>query len=251
MAKEGKIVCVTSAKGGVGKTIFSINLAGVLETLNKKVLILDLDLAGGGIALALSCEYKKDLYNIYEDLNNNKFSDIKKYITKYDNKIDFIAAPKDPRNAKKIDGRYLKFIFDNLSYLYDAIIVDTNHFLTDSTLVTLDLADNIFFMMTNDPFDVKNMKSLLSIFRELDKDNYKIILNDAIDHCKNYFSFYDLRSIIKSNIDYTLSPASYVKNIDTLVLNGKIVTLDKVYKASRDYGVYLKIATNIFEKEEE
>ncbi len=250
MAKNGKVICVSSAKGGVGKTIFSLNLAGVFETLNKKVLLIDLDLAGGGIALALGREFKKDIYNIYEDLNNNKFNDINNYITKYDNYIDFIATSKDPRNLKKVDGTYLKYIYDLCRYYYDIIIIDTNHFLTDANLITMDLADEIFFMMTNDPLDVKNMKSLLNIFKELDKDNFKIILNDAIDHCKNYFSNFDLRNIINANIDYTLSPASYVKNIDTLILNGKIITLQKNFQSSRDYGIYLKIATNIFEKGE-
>ena len=37
MAK-GKSVCIYGAKGGIGKTTFVINLAGIISKLDKKVL---------------------------------------------------------------------------------------------------------------------------------------------------------------------------------------------------------------------
>ena len=41
--RKGKVVCITSGKGGVGKTVLTANLAGIIESLNKKVLLIDLD----------------------------------------------------------------------------------------------------------------------------------------------------------------------------------------------------------------
>ena len=49
--KKGKIITVTSAKGGVGKTIFLLNLAGIFSRMKQKVLIVDCDLVGGAVAL--------------------------------------------------------------------------------------------------------------------------------------------------------------------------------------------------------
>ena len=37
---KGKIITVTSTKGGVGKTITTLNLAGVFSNLKKKVLVI-------------------------------------------------------------------------------------------------------------------------------------------------------------------------------------------------------------------
>ena len=48
---KGKALCLFSAKGGVGKTINAINLAGIFEQLEKKVLIIDFDLTGGDVAV--------------------------------------------------------------------------------------------------------------------------------------------------------------------------------------------------------
>ena len=71
--KKGKSLCFFSAKGGVGKTVNLINLAGIFQQLDKKVLIIDLDLYSGGIALALDRSYKKDIYNFCDDYNNNRY----------------------------------------------------------------------------------------------------------------------------------------------------------------------------------
>ena len=54
---KSKIICLTSVKGGVGKTVMTLNIAGILAKLKKKVLVIDLDLSNNGIAFALSLCY--------------------------------------------------------------------------------------------------------------------------------------------------------------------------------------------------
>ena len=50
----GKVITVSSVKGGVGKTTMVLNLAGIYCGLNKKVLIIDLDLYCGGVAVSFN-----------------------------------------------------------------------------------------------------------------------------------------------------------------------------------------------------
>ena len=71
------------------------------------------------------------------------------------------------------------------------------------------------------------MKSIVNIFNDLDKKNYITLLNNARDLGKDYLSMYDIRNIIKTNIDYTISRDFYIKNIDKYVLKGEILSLNK------------------------
>ncbi len=249
----GKSICMFSGKGGVGKTFLTMCLAGVYETIGKKVLILDFDLSSGGIAVSLNKEYEKTIYNLVDDYTNNRFKNFLDYVTVYDEFISFLPSPKDPRQASKIDSKYLEIALSKAVLHYDVVLVDTTHILNETNLVLLDSVDNILFLMENDPMDLKNMKSLLSIFRDLEKNNYKILLNNSRDPFKKYFTLFDMKSVLKENIDYVLSSEFYLKNIDTYLMNGKIVTLEPkaINVFNKDVTTMMKVCLDLIGGEDE
>ena len=181
----GKIISISSTKGGVGKTTMTLNLAGIYHLLNKKVLIIDLDLYSGGVALSLNLNNKKDIFMLCDSLNNNRFSDFSEYVCKYNENIDVISAPRDPRQANKIDSKYLPIILEKAKNLYDIILIDTNHILDEFNLITLDYSYMSLFVITNDPVDLKNMKSLMTIFKDAGKTNFLTVLNNSRDTGKD------------------------------------------------------------------
>ena len=54
--------------------------------------------------------------------------------TKYNDKIDVIAAPIDPRKALKIDAKYISLLISSYIYKYDVILIDTSHYLNPISL---------------------------------------------------------------------------------------------------------------------
>lgn len=243
--KQGDTITITSVKGGVGKTVNTLNIAGILSSIGKKVLIIDLDLYTGGVACSLNIENDKDLFLLVNDMSNNKFDYLENYIIKYNENIDIIPAPKDPRDASKISPKYLNVVISKAKMKYDVVLIDTNHLLTDTNLVILDNSDVILYFISNDLIDLKNMKSMTSIFRDMEMDNYKVILNNSLPQNKKTFNNYDIKTVIKSKIDFTLSNKLYDKNIDKYIIDGKILTLDKNFvknhkKEIEDYQTFLE-----------
>lgn len=237
---KGKSLCVFGVKGGTGKSTLILNLAGIYASLNKRVLIVDFDLTGGSIALHLNKEVTKTIYNFADDYNNNRFENLKTYITNYEENIDFIAAPKDPRQANKIDNRYVNILLEKAVFLYDIVLVDMNHILSSTNLNILDKVDKILFNITNDPYDLKNMRSVISIFTDLNISKYKVLLNMSLNTHKHYYTNYDIRNIIKTNIDYILTNKLFIKNIDEYIMRGEIFTLSKDFasKYKEEYRIF-------------
>jgi len=242
---KGKSICVFGVKGGTGKSTLVLNLAGMYARLNLRVLIVDFDLNGGSVALHLGKNISKTIYNFADDYNNNRFDNILSYVTKYNDNIDFIAAPKDPRQANKIDNKYVHILVEKAVFQYDVVLIDMSHSLDAISLSVLDKVDNILFNITNDLYDLKNVRSFISIFNDLGIDKYKVILNKSVNPNKNAYSNYEIKNIIKTNIDYILSEKLYLKNIDDYILNGEIITLLPSFKEKykNDYKV-LSIITN-------
>lgn len=245
----GKIITISSVKGGVGKTTMTLNLAGIYCELNKRVLIIDLDLYSGGIAASLNVKNKKDIYTMIDSMANNRFTELKKYVTTYNKNIDVLACPKDPRMGAKVSGRCIPVIFDLAKKEYDVVLVDTYHILDEINLTALDYSYMTLFIITNDIVDLKNMKSLISIFKDTDKKNYLILLNNSRDIGKDYLSLYDIRTIIKNNIDYTLSKNYYIKNIDKYTISGEILTLNNSINLfhSKDINNMKKMALDLID----
>lgn len=248
---KGNILCLFGVKGGIGKSILAMNLAGIVSNLKKRILLVDADLYGGSIALALNKPVNKTIYNFVDDYNNNRYKDLNDYITKYNEYIDFIASPKDPRKSNKIDSNYIEILLDKAKFNYDLIIVDTNHILDEINLSILDKSDNILFLVSNDTFDIKNMRTLISIFKDLEIDKYKVLLNNSIRENREYFDLYDIKDIIKTNIDYELSNKFYIKDIDSFIIDGNIVTLNKKYINTKDYKVLESIINSVIGDEDE
>lgn len=246
----GKIISVSSVKGGVGKTTTVLNLAGIYSLMDKKVLIIDMDLYSGGVAATLDIKNKKDIFMMIDCMANNRFTTLKDYITSYNRNIDVLASPKDPREAMKIESKYIPMIFDTAKKEYDVVLVDMNHILDEINLTIMDYSYMTLFVINNDLVNLKNMKSLLSIFKDNDKKNYLILLNNSRDTGKDYISLFDMRTIIGGNIDYTISKNFYIRNIDKYVLDGEILTLNKNITAfhSIDISHMKKMALDLIDE---
>lgn len=247
---KAKVFTITSVKGGVGKTTTVLNLAGIYSRLGKKVLIIDLDLYSGDIASMLNISYNNDIYNLFEDMNNNKFTNLEDYIATYNEQIKVLAAPKDPRFARKISSKILDLILYKASMKFDVILIDTNHILTDINLFALDYSDQILYLINNDSMNLKNMKSIVSILTDMNKTNYKIILNESNDKDKNYYNKYDIKNIINKNVNYIIPTSFYIKNIDKYIIKGDILTLNNnIYKKYKEaMKIYSMIASDIIKE---
>lgn len=247
----GKIISINSVKGGVGKTTLAISLAGIYSLMKKKVLLIDLDLYSGGISTYLDINNKKDIFMLIDSISNNRFTSLNDYIVNYNKNIDVIPSVKDPRLATRIDSKYIKAVFKLAKTEYDIVIVDTNHALDETNLVVLDNVDTSLYVITNDIVDLKNMKSLVSIFKDNEKTNYLTILNNSINQRTDYLSLFDIRTIIRTNIDYTISKSFYIKNINKYLLAGDILTLNSSINNTyqRDINNLKKLATNVLNME--
>ncbi len=248
-ARKTLILSITSVKGGVGKTTNVLNLAGIFHRMRKKVLIIDLDLYSGDIAALLNLENEKDIYNLYEDITNNNFRSLEDYIVSYNALIDVLCAPKDPRFANKVNSQLIKLILSKASSCYDVILIDTNHFLNSLNLMAFDCSTEIIYVLNNDLMNLKSMKTMTSIFYNMGKNNYKILLYEAKDKKKKLFSDMDIKNVIKKEIDYNITNSFYIKNINDYIMKGKILTLTSLINShSRVLKVYEDMAISLLKQ---
>lgn len=183
-AHDAQIISFFSAKGGVGKSMLALNSSLMIhEKFNKKVLLIDLDLQFGDIALMVNKQSELTIKEMFDDSPIINFEDTKPYLYKYKENLDMLFAPKDPESAEYISNEQIKSILEIFKKQYDIIIIDTGVNYSEVTLNALDLSDQIMIVTNLEVTGLKNTKLSLRVMQSLNygEEKVKMIVNMAHD----------------------------------------------------------------------
>jgi len=163
------IISIVNQKGGVGKTITSINLATALAAIDKKVLLIDADPQGNtttGFAIDKDAE-GSNLYSVLTDNTNINSSIVSSGIYNLDiliATIDLAAAEVELINIENC--RYiLKEKISNVEGKYDFIIIDCPPSLGLLTLNALTASDSVIIPLQCEFFALEGLKHLLETIK--------------------------------------------------------------------------------------
>lgn len=178
--KNAKVIAFFSSKGGVGKSVLSLNSAIALSReKNKKTLLVDMDLQFGDISMLVNQYSQKTILDVIDDGQVDSYENIKPYLYKYNENLDMLFAPRKPEAAEFIGKESIENIVKIIQKNYEVIIFDTGINFNDSTLYILDLAETILFVSTMEIVSLKNSKLGFGVMKSLgyEKDKVKLIVN--------------------------------------------------------------------------
>ncbi|WP_443938136.1 GumC family protein [Pedobacter sp. MW01-1-1] len=189
--KTTKVICITSEISGEGKSFVSLNLAGTLSIIEKKVIIIAADLrrsklhkAFGAANLTGLSTYLSNQDTLENIINNDKIHHFD-YIT---------SGPVPPNPSELLHSLKMKTLIEELREIYEYIIIDTAPVgLVSDAIPVIRQADvNLFIIRSGvSKFSAASVPERLS--KEYALNNMSIILNSfnnenlhANIHTSNY-----------------------------------------------------------------
>lgn len=135
----GKVILVSSGKGGTGKTMFTVNMGAMLADKGCSVMLLDMDMGLRNMDLYLGME-NKVVYNIMDVMSG--ICRIKKAMIKVDgfDSLYFMAAS-PRRDDRDITPLHMEILCGKLKRYFDYIIIDCPAGISDLFDVALAPAD--------------------------------------------------------------------------------------------------------------
>jgi pilus assembly protein CpaE len=179
---EGHIITVFSAKGGVGKTTLSTNISTYLAETGSKVLLVDLDLSFGDVAISLQLIPTKSVFDAVGMSGHLDEQGLQSLVTTHAaSSLDVVCAPNDPSDADRIPVNVVTEILKVARQHYDYVIVDTPPSFTEHVLAACDISSALVLIATLDIPAVKNLRVAIDTLDMLGspKDTRIIVLNRA------------------------------------------------------------------------
>jgi chromosome partitioning protein len=217
-----KIITISNHKGGVGKTTTAINLGAGLNSLGKKILLIDLDPQAN---LSQSLGLINQDVNIYGALRG----EYKLQPIEVIKGLDVIPSTLDLSGAEvEMSGEagreyILKELIQPLKKAYDYIIIDSPPSLGLLTINSLTASDEIIIPLQAQYLALQGLAKLMEVIDKIKKrlnkdlilggvvitqyDSRKVLNRDVVDTIEAHFKKDVFKTRIRENIALAEAPA--------------------------------------------
>lgn len=180
----GKLICVTSAKGGVGVTTLTANLAVLLCRRNETVCAFDLSLEHGDLPLLLDMQPRGTIADVIRDLQADvEMAHWDDYLMRHPAGPRLLAAPPRPHDAASIDEAAVSAVTAKLRGLHDYTIADLPPGYSDTSLQVYESAERIVVVTSPELTSLRRTRELLGVLAGLgvDEERVLVVLNRVVD----------------------------------------------------------------------
>ena len=256
---QKEIICILGS-GGVGKSIFTVNLAKSLIYSKKKILIIDFDILNNSIHTILGVKkYSEKISKKIKE--NNLIKDkigLKELKIKINKRIDLISGINLLFDSKyKINNIQFNNLFNDVKKFYDVIIIDTSSecFFNYTKDIIKKSNINIFIVEPN-LLEIQKSKNILKIYKEewnIDNNKINILFNKFnknsidINILKIIFSEYNIIGKIDINNKYNLIINKNANKIDKNIKKEYLKIIEKYLINRKKQNFIKKIKNKILE----
>lgn len=176
LRKEGKVVTIYSAKGGVGCSSIAVNMAVALQqSATAKVVLVDANLQFGDVGVLLNLYASRTIVDLSLSPDELDAELIEDTLITHNSGVKALLAPARPEDADNITPSLLVDILEHLKTMFDVVIVDTSSALDEKVLSVLDIADRIMVVTTPEIPAIKDAKLFFEITEALEYERDRII----------------------------------------------------------------------------
>lgn len=171
----GKVVTISSGKGGVGKTTATANLGISLASLGKKVVVIDADIGLRNLDVIMGLENRivYDLVDIVEGRSKLRQAMIKH--KKFDHL--FLIPAAQTRDKMAVSPDDMVKLTDELREDFDYVLIDSPAGIERGFRNALEPADEVLIVTNPEVSAVRDADRIIGLIEAADKGPGRLIIN--------------------------------------------------------------------------
>jgi len=176
---HGRIISVWSPKGGCGKTTLAVNMAVSLANSGHRVLLVDLDLAFGDVAISLGVRPNHGFDEAVGMGDSLDRAALRGLVTQHESGAFILSPPNDPGIAERVPTSLVRRLLDVARTEFDYVLVDTAPTMDERNITVMEASDAVLLLTTLDIPSLKNLRVGIDTLRLISfpMDQLKVVLN--------------------------------------------------------------------------
>jgi len=231
-AARGTVITVFGAKGGIGKTTISTNLATALcRNTNSTIAIVDMDTRFGDVAIMMDVVVEFSIADVGRNIDQVDRESIRDYLVQHSSGVEILPAPLHPTEWGALHRQHIARVIELLAQTHDYVIVDTPGAFNELVATALEAADIILLVTSMDIASIKDTALALEMLRaaSVSEDKVKLVINHSTS--SNSLRAEDVERVLEYPVYWRIPHDVAVSNSNQL---GQPIVLVKPYaRASR------------------
>jgi pilus assembly protein CpaE len=178
---ESRQVTVVALKGGAGASTVAVNLATTYAGLGLRTLLVDLDLYGGDLALAIGAEPVHTIADVAMSSGDLDIEKLRGHATSHESGLDVLAAPLSSDDAPLVRVERIHDLLRVARDGWDMVVVDTGSVLDEHLVVALEASDDLLVVTSPDAASLRAARRALRAAEGFGFPTYatRLVLNRA------------------------------------------------------------------------
>ena len=160
----GTVLTVFGAKGGIGKTTITTNIAtAIARDTDSSVLVMDLDTRFGDVAIMLDIEPAVTVAEMAAQVATLDRATFKAALVEHSSGVFVLPSPKHPNDWRQVQAEDIKELARFASRMFDYVILDTPGAFNDIVGAALEVVVFVFFFTSVDMASIKDTSFILDV----------------------------------------------------------------------------------------
>ncbi len=206
-----RVICISSGKGGVGKTNFTLNLALALKKKGSRVLVIDADLGLANIEILLGIDIRYGFIDLVED--HIKIEDI---MVDGPLGIKIISGGAGISEVADLPIYKINKILNNMIYLkqyVDFILIDTGAGISKSVMSFVVAAQEVIVVTTPEPTSIADAYALIKVItKQTNEKAINMVINRVDNKAEAEITFKKMQMVSKRFLNKSINYLGYISD---------------------------------------
>jgi len=224
---RGTVITVFGAKGGIGKTTISTNLATALvRATSSTVVLVDMDTRFGDVAIMMDVAVEQSIADLARRVGEMDRDTVRDYLVRHHSGVMILPAPLHPTEWRNVTPQQITKIINLLAESHDYVIVDTPGTFNEIVAATLESAGLILLVTSMDIASIKDTALALEMLQSADvsEDKVKLMINHST--AANTLREEDVERVLEYKVFWRIP---HDLNVATSTQLGQPVVITKPY----------------------